>query len=226
MPSKINLPQVKAWGATRTPGGARYEIDGTFRPAAFTYLRGKDFQGKFSGRVASVDAPELSKEDKQAGKRWVRTGTHSFQSNNPRSGNQTHQMPVWEMMGGFGEKQVAKEEPKAEEPAPPPAEPPVFGGPDLDAAREEFDKTRPWSPGMEQPKLDAYGDPYEDAINHGNDLNDHYQKKFLPSLFNEAMLASREIGEAGRFHLKNFVGKVPELGDPKDLYNYYKDQIK
>lgn len=225
MPSKINLPQVKAWGATGTPGGARYEVDGEFRPNAYFYLGGKP--DKFTGRVASVNAPELSKEDKQAGKRWVRTGTHSVSSNNPRSGHTRHTLPVWEMMGGFGEKQkAAKEEPKAEEPAAPPAEPPVFGGPELDAAREEFDRTRPWSGGMEQPKLDAYGDPYEDAINHGNDLNDHYQKKFLPSLFNEAMLTSREIGEAGRFHLKNFVGKVPELGDPKDLYNYYKDQIK
>lgn len=103
--------------------------------------------------------------------------------------------------------------------------PPVFGGPELDAARGEFDRTRPWSSGMEPPKLDTSGDPYEDAINHGNALNSHYKNKFLPSIFNEAMLASREVGEAGRFHLKNFVGKVPELGDPKEIYKYYEDRI-
>jgi len=108
-----------------------------------------------------------------------------------------------------------------------PATTPVFGEGDKDLAdsREKFDETRPWAEGMDQPKLDPYGDPYEDAINHGNDLNRHYQKKFLPSLFNEAYLGAQEIGKVGRFHLQNFVGKVPELGDPKELFNYYKNQI-
>ena len=99
------------------------------------------------------------------------------------------------------------------------------GDKELADAREKFDKTRPWAEGMDQPKLDPHGNPYEDAINHGNDLNAHYEKKFLPSLFNEAYLGAQEIGKVGRFHLKNFVGKVPELGDPKELFKYYKDQI-
>lgn len=96
---------------------------------------------------------------------------------------------------------------------------------DILKTRAEFDKTRPWSAGMEQPRLDAYGNPYEDAIDHGNDLNEHYQKKFLKSLDVEAQLASKEIGESGRANLKRFAGSVPELGDPKETFEYYKNQI-
>jgi len=96
---------------------------------------------------------------------------------------------------------------------------------DLVETRAEFDKTRPWSDGMEAPRLDAYGNPYEDSIDHGNDLNAHYQKKFLKSLDTEAMLGAKEIGELGRYHVKRFAGAVPQLGDPKETFNYYKDQI-
>jgi len=67
--------------------------------------------------------------------------------------------------------------------------------------------------------------PYKDAINHGNDLNDYYQNKFIPSLQAEAQLTGREIGESTRFNIADFVGKIPELGDPREMFGYYRDEL-
>lgn len=69
------------------------------------------------------------------------------------------------------------------------------------------------------------GNPYQDAADYGNAATDDYVRRFIPSLNRQADLEAREIGETGNFHLNRFVGKVPELGDPKDLFKYYQDKL-
>ena len=60
---------------------------------------------------------------------------------------------------------------------------------------------------------------------YGNDATDDYFKRFLPESYGVVARGSDEINASGRFHLENFVGKVPSLGDGKDLFKYYKQRI-
>lgn len=69
------------------------------------------------------------------------------------------------------------------------------------------------------------GNPYQDAADYGNAATDDYVRRFIPSLNRQADLEAREIGETGNFHLNRFIGKVPELGDPKEMFEYYKNKI-
>ena len=96
---------------------------------------------------------------------------------------------------------------------------------ELKTGRDLYDNTRLDRPENNQPRFNFSDDPYRDAIGHGDDLNAHYQNKFIPSLKAEAEQTSREIGFSGRNALNDFVGKVPQLGDPKDLFAFYSDQI-
>ena len=78
---------------------------------------------------------------------------------------------------------------------------------------------------MSMPGMKTEGDPYANAIEFGNDANKYFQESYLPQKENEARLAAKEIGERGLFHFNNFVGKVPELGDPRAAFEYYADKI-
>ena len=64
------------------------------------------------------------------------------------------------------------------------------------------------------------GNPYFDAIAHGDDLNDWYTQN-TKDMKAEADLAGYEIGERTRFHANNFKGNVPEIGSGTDLYEKY-----
>tara|TARA_B100000902_G_scaffold315224_1_gene306206 strand:+ start:947 stop:1603 length:657 start_codon:yes stop_codon:yes gene_type:complete len=90
---------------------------------------------------------------------------------------------------------------------------------DFKSIQDDFDKGN-------LPRMNTEGNPYTDAISHGDDLNEHYQSKFLPYIRKGANLAATEIGETGRYNLDRFVGSVPKLGDPKEMFEYYSDKIK
>jgi type II secretory pathway component PulK len=68
--------------------------------------------------------------------------------------------------------------------------------------------------------------PNRDAVRYGEDINSHYINKFIPSLEADARLTAQEIGESGRFNLNRFVGKIPELGDVKELTEHYMGEVK
>jgi hypothetical protein len=142
--------------------------------------------------------------------------------------------------GGFdyGEKQYIYERvetptAQAAEAAPEPTpEPPVRDEEtvqselaELNTGRDLYDDTRLDRPENNRPRFNFSDDPYKDAIGYGDDLNAHYENRFIPSLRAEAEQTSREIGFSGRNALNDFVGKVPQLGDPKDLFTYYSDQL-
>ncbi len=91
---------------------------------------------------------------------------------------------------------------------------------------QRYKDTRLQRPENQAPRMSYTGDANKDAIRHGEDLNAHYINKFIPSLESEARLTGQEIAESGRFNLDRFIGKIPELGDPKDLFTYYSDKVK
>ena len=128
-----------------------------------------------------------------------------------------------------------EEEQSQPEPAPTPApaptpdpEPAPPRGSTFTEDTQTFNETRLQRPENQAPRQNFTQGPgaeSRDAIRYGEDINSHYINKFIPSLEADARLTAQEIGESGRFHLNRFVGKVPELGDPKDMFEYYSEQI-
>ena len=117
---------------------------------------------------------------------------------------------------------------REEETVNPPSEPPATFTPS-DAhqeARTDFEgkQNNPIPRMSDQPGLaDGTSDPMADAIRHGDDLNDWYQRD-TERLKAEAKLGAYEIGERTRFNANRFVGKIPVLGDVGKLVeNYSKD---
>ena len=117
---------------------------------------------------------------------------------------------------------------REEETVNPPSEPPATFTPS-DAhqeARTDFEgkQNNPIPRMSDQPGLaDGTSDPMADAIRHGDDLNDWYQRD-TERLKAEAKLGAYEIGERTRFNANRFVGKTPVLGDVGKLVeNYSKD---
>jgi hypothetical protein len=69
------------------------------------------------------------------------------------------------------------------------------------------------------------GDGVGDAADYGNKTGEWYAKRFVPSLNRQAALEAEEMGQSGAFNLARFVGDVPQLGDAKEAFEYYSDQI-
>ena len=114
-------------------------------------------------------------------------------------------------------------------PTPTPEPPPPPRGSTFTEDTKTFEETRLQRPENQAPRQTFTQGPEagsRDAIRYGEDINSHYINKFIPSLEADARLTAQEIGESGRFHLDRFVGKVPELGDPKDMFEYYSAQIR
>ena len=103
-------------------------------------------------------------------------------------------------------------------------------------AIKDFKKSKLEKPDNQQPKMselievDGMGeptsDPNLDGIKHGDDLNEWYQTKFVPHLEKEAHATAHEIGNSSRYFLDKFVFQPPQLGDPKELFEYYSGKIK
>lgn len=93
-------------------------------------------------------------------------------------------------------------------------------------ARSDFEakQDNPIPRMSDQPGLaGGTSDPMVDAIRHGDDLNDWYQRETERQKAG-AKLGAYEIGERTRFNASRFVGKMPELGDVGKLVeNYSKD---
>ena len=131
-----------------------------------------------------------------------------------------------------------EEKEEAEEPEyTPVATQPVEEKPqEVQDAVKDYEDSKLENPGNQQPKFsdviktnlggNPTSDPSLDAIKHGDDLNSWYQTKFVPHLEKEAHATAHEIGNSSRYFLDKFVFQPPELGDPKELFQYYSDQIK
>ena len=117
---------------------------------------------------------------------------------------------------------------KEEETVNPPSEPPATftPSPAHEEARTDFEEKQnnPVPRMSDQPGLaGGTSDPMADAIRHGDDLNDWYQRETEVRKA-EAKLGAYEIGERTQFNANRFVGKVPEMGDVGKLVeNYSKD---
>ena len=107
--------------------------------------------------------------------------------------------------------------------------------------QERFEETRLDKPENQMPRMeDAYqttpptqddfssgfNDGSMSAIRAGDDLNEWYQTKFVPHLEADANATNSEIGDDSRYFLSKFAFEPPKLGDVKEIYDIYKDEIE
>jgi len=105
-----------------------------------------------------------------------------------------------------------------------PETPPTFTpSDDLVDATNTFNQGKSVDSG--RPRMNYTDDPYRDAITYGDDTKDYMANSFFPRMGQEASLASKEMKELDKFFLDNFTAKVPKLGDPKELFDYYANRI-
>ena len=65
----------------------------------------------------------------------------------------------------------------------------------------------------------------ESVADYGNRATDDYFGRFLPEMGRRNTNEARATGRSLLSSIQNFTGKVPQLGDPKDLFKYYMGKI-
>ena len=65
----------------------------------------------------------------------------------------------------------------------------------------------------------------ESVADYGNRATDDYFGRFLPEMGRRNVNESKATGRALLSSIQDFTGKVPDLGDPKDLFKYYMKKI-
>ena len=64
------------------------------------------------------------------------------------------------------------------------------------------------------------------VANYGNRGTDDYFGRFLPEMGQRNVNEAKATGRSLLSNIQKFQGKVPELGDPKDLFEFYLGKIK
>ncbi len=71
-------------------------------------------------------------------------------------------------------------------------------------------------------KYNTVYDSVDAAAEAGNRMTDDFYNRFLPQQRAKVLLGAKEIGESQSHHMKRYKGTIPNLIDPKELFNYYK----
>lgn len=203
-------PGSKGYHEKANPGGGKVDL---------YYYGGKKSKGQKFNDLMSGKYGKKDKDGEKTRKEWRKVAKEIGVNLNSES--DVVQM-IDHVMG------MGRQKEKPEETVNPPSEPPATftPSPAHEEARTDFENKQenPVPRMSDQPGLaEGTSDPMVDAIRHGDDLNDWYQRD-TERLKAEAKLGAYEIGERTRFNANRFVGKIPELGDVGKLVeNYSKD---
>ena len=175
---------------------------------------------------------------------WKKVATH-LGIDNPDTKEELTQM--YDYVRGVNFNNEAEDKPKYE-PTPIPEDPykkpvitqPGFGGGDMPKPGD-FGTARPpgsipYIPPSTPEGKDAYGisssdeSDFEKGIrsvaDFGNRSTDDYFGRFLPEMEQRNTNEAKATGRSLLSNIQRFQGKVPELGDPKALFDYYLGKIK
>ena len=143
---------------------------------------------------------------------------------------------MYDFVRGYEFEKEKDKDDKEETYIPLPTQPDKDKPKEVQDAVKDYEDSKLENPGNQQPKFsdviskdlggNPTSDPNLDAIKHGDDLNQWYQTKFVPHLEKEAHATSHEIGNSTRYFLDKFVFQPPQLGNPRELFEYYSDKIK
>lgn len=65
----------------------------------------------------------------------------------------------------------------------------------------------------------------ESVADYGNRATDDYFGRFLPEMHQRNVNEAKATGRSVLKGIQDFTGKIPELGDPKELFEYYMGKI-
>jgi hypothetical protein len=190
-----------------------------------------------TSRYSGKTAPVLTLEEKNQGYRWEQAGSRtvagpSFGVTNvagrptliPRHMRKDREVPIWQKMGGSS---AAAAEATPDEPFTP--------SQDLVDAKTRAQTYQSGSGGAgsggspfgdRTPNFNlSGGDLFNELWAQGASQGDAYQQRFIPQLQANALLNSAEIGEATKYHLGRFAGKVDDIADARESFNYYLGKV-
>ena len=136
---------------------------------------------------------------------------------------------MYDFVQGIGVKDDDDDKPEYK-PTPLPENPYAGGGDDRPIGRPGFGGGRGNVPGSIQynpPSDDSeLGRAISSVADYGNRGTDDYFGRFLPEMGKRNVNEARATGRSLLSNIQKFQGKVPELGDPKELFNFYLGKIK
>jgi len=100
---------------------------------------------------------------------------------------------------------------------------PGRGGRGSTAGRSNVPGSIRYNPPADNSEL---GRAINSVADYGNRGTDDYFGRFLPEMSQRNTNEARATGRSLLSNIQKFQGKVPELGDPKDLFNFYLGKIK
>ena len=138
---------------------------------------------------------------------------------------------MYDFVQGIGKEEEDDKDKYEYEPTPLPEDPYAGGGDDRPGiGRPGFGGGKGNVPGSIQykpPSDDSeLGRAISSVADYGNRGTDDYFGRFLPEMGKRNVNEARATGRSLLSNIQKFQGKVPELGDPKELFNFYLGKIK
>jgi hypothetical protein len=144
--------------------------------------------------------------------------------------SETDLRQMYDFVQGIGKEEKDDDKPEYK-PTPLPEDPYAGGGDDRPGiGRPGFGGNKGNVPGSIQynpPSDDSeLGRAISSVADYGNRGTDDYFGRFLPEMGQRNVNEAKATGRSLLSNIQKFQGKVPELGDPKDLFEFYLGKIK
>ena len=132
---------------------------------------------------------------------------------------------MYDFVQGYNQKEEVKT--PEYEPTPLPEDPYAGGGDDGPGTGRPSLGNVPGSIQYNPPSDNSeLGRAIASIADYGNRSTDDYFGRFLPEMGKRNVNEAKATGRSLLSNIQNFQGKVPELGDPTKLFEYYLDKIK
>ena len=223
----------KATQGQRAPHRNAGQIDyGAYGGSASDDFMDQRYESYRNSKYYDPDRKTIFKRDGY-GERWRNRDTWKKVSDHlgiDKVDSETDLRQMYDFVQGIGKEE--KDDDKYEyEPTPLPEDPYAGGGDDRPGiGRPGFGGGKGNVPGSIQykpPSDDSeLGRAISSVADYGNRGTDDYFGRFLPEMGKRNVNEARATGRSLLSNIQKFQGKVPELGDPKELFNFYLGKIK
>ena len=133
---------------------------------------------------------------------------------------------MYDFVQGIGKEEKVDDKPEYD-PSPLPEDPYKGGGDDAPGTGRPSFGNVPGSIRYNPPSDDSeLGRAIASVADYGNRGTDDYFGRFLPEMSKRNVNEAKATGRSLLSNIQRFQGKVPELGDPKELFNFYLGKIK
>ena len=145
--------------------------------------------------------------------------------------SETDLRQMYDFVQGIGKEEKDDDKPEYK-PTPLPEDPyagggddprPGIGRPGFGGGKDNVPGSIRYNPPSDESEL---GRAISSVAGYGNRGTDDYFGRFLPEMGQRNVNEAKATGRSLLSNIQKFQGKVPELGDPKELFNFYLGKIK